>query len=644
MNPTGTHINDRPGRERQGAADDVYTALVPVFDHDMGAWTVRLALSLARARKGRVVLVGMVRVPQDQSLSTGTGEAQERRATLEQLRRRFAGRPVLVKPRIRVAHEPWRNLVQLARQESASMVVVPWQEEGARATYGTGIDNLISYLDCNVVVATGDVPEQVNRILLPVRGSMELPLTLEVAVSLATANEALLTMMYARRDDAGPASRRIYEELVRMSQGNLLFDREIQVDEVVTMAVPEQAGQHDLVVVGAAEPGSGETIRTVGSTVRHLRRKKVGPLLIVKSHQPAPLTRLAEWGNGAPLPPTPTSVVVDKWFAENTFSSEEFEEIERLVALKWKQGLTISLGLPTLNEEATVGKVITTVRKRLVEEFPLLDEIVLIDSGSTDYTVEIARELGIPVYQHSEILPEYLSFRGKGEALWKSLYALQGDLIAWIDTDIVNIHPRFVYGVLGPLLQRDTIQYVKGFYRRPLQVGESLQAGGGGRVTELVARPLINLFYPELSGIVQPLSGEYAGRRSALESVPFYTGYGVEIGLLLDLVERYGVSGIAQVDLRRRVHHNQPLGALSQMSFAILQVFIDHLEKRQRVDLLREMNRTMKIIRYEPERYSLEELSISDKPRPPMITLPEYCERHGREVAKTATGERQEEH
>jgi glucosyl-3-phosphoglycerate synthase len=182
-----------------------------------------------------------------------------------------------------------------------------------------------------------------------------------------------------------------------------------------------------------------------------------------------------------------------------------------------------------------------------------------------------------------------------------------------------------VYGILGPLLRRGTlVQYVKGFYRRPLRVGDTLQAGGGGRVTELVARPLFNLFYPELSGIVQPLSGEYAGRRSALEQVPFYVGYGVETGLLLSLVERFGISSIAQVDLRQRIHHNQPLGALSRMAFAIIQVLIEHLEDRQKVQLLSEMNRTMKIIRSDIGSYYLEEHAISDQRRPPMITLPEY--------------------
>lgn len=163
-----------------------------------------------------------------------------------------------------------------------------------------------------------------------------------------------------------------------------------------------------------------------------------------------------------------------------------------------------------------------------MDELPLLDEIALIDSGSTDNTVKIAEDLGVPAYVHQEILPEYCSFRGKGEALWKSLYVLKGDLIIWINTDIKNVHPGFVYGLLGPLLKEPDIHYVKGFYRRPIRVGRKLSASGGGRVTELTVRPLLNLFFPELSGIIQPLAGEYGGRREMLERVPFFTGYGVE--------------------------------------------------------------------------------------------------------------------
>jgi glucosyl-3-phosphoglycerate synthase len=216
---------------------------------------------------------------------------------------------------------------------------------------------------------------------------------------------------------------------------------------------------------------------------------------------------------------------------------------------------------------------------------------------------------------------------GKGEALWKSLLVTRGDIIAWIDTDIVNIHPRFVYGILGPLLLNENIQFVKGFYHRPLRVGKKLKSSGGGRVTELAARPLLNLFYPELSGVIQPLSGEYAGRRLALERAFFFSGYGVETGLLIDVFEQFGLTGIAQVDLLERIHHNQELEALSKMSFAIIQTVLRKLESRYERSIIEDVNKTMKLIRYGKGSYFLDVEEIAERERPPMISLPAYRER-----------------
>jgi glucosyl-3-phosphoglycerate synthase len=606
----------------------VYTVVVPIFDQDTGERAVRLALNLAHPRRSRVVLVGMVRVPDGESLSVGTLRAQTIRAILDHLRIHFEGESIYIKPRVRVVHEPWRSLARVVAKERANLIIIPWPYGGAKALFGMKIGKLMGRLNCHIVVVSGEVPDQLDHILLPIRGSHEAPLTLEVALSLAKSAGAEVTMLYAADDDRDVSSRRVYRELARMVQGNPLIKQELRVEGNVIPAIIERADQYDMTIIGVTDASSGGSGQSVGPVARKLRRTHVGPLLIVKTHQPPPLDKLIDWNRADPLPATPTSVMVDKWFAENTFNSNEFEDLEHLIELKEQYQQTISLGLPTLNEEETIGTIIQTMQNALMKQFPLLDEIVLIDSGSTDYTVDIAMDLGVPVYQHSQILPQYGTLRGKGEALWKSLYVLRGDIIAWIDTDVVNIHPRFVFGILGPLLHHNSIQYVKGFYRRPLRVGESLQAGGGGRVTELVARPLFNLFYPELSGILQPLSGEYAGRRTALQRVPFYTGYGIETGLLLSLLERYGISGIAQVDLRQRIHHNQSLGALSRMSFAIIQVLMDHLERRQKVELLSEVNRTIKIIRYDQNSFSLQEHAITDRCRPPIVALPEYRKRH----------------
>jgi glucosyl-3-phosphoglycerate synthase len=407
----------------------------------------------------------------------------------------------------------------------------------------------------------------------------------------------------------------------------------------VRAAILRESSNHQLVVMGASANPSTVTPdgRFLFGVVAEAVASRAKPtVIVVKTKQELGVSlfdelRAAEGTlaaadafveDGRALP-----TVVDRWFAENTFHASEFRDVAKLVELKEKQGVTISLGLPALNEEKTIGLVIKRVKSALMDRVPLLDQLVLIDSDSTDRTREIAAELGVPVVRHSRVLPEMGSFVGKGEALWKSLHVLDGDIVAWIDTDIRNIQPRFVHGLLGPLLREPRIQYVKGFYRRPIRQGLTLFAEGGGRVTELMARPLINLFFPELSGIIQPLSGEYAGRRSLLESVPFFTGYGVEIGLLIDIAETAGLSAIGQVDLERRIHRNQPLANLSQMSFTILQAAITKLEERHRIELLTEVGRGMKVIGQEKDRFNLEVREVADAMRPPMRSVPGYQER-----------------
>jgi len=317
------------------------------------------------------------------------------------------------------------------------------------------------------------------------------------------------------------------------------------------------------------------------------------------------------------------STAVDAWFTENTFDAGEFSDLDALLALKRARGVTISLGLPALNEEATIGREIEVLRRALVDEVPFLDEIVVIDSGSEDGTAGVARHLGVPAYRAAEILPGEGAYSGKGEALWKSLHVLRGDLVAWVDTDIRNIHPRFVYGLVGPLLREPRIGYVKGYYRRPIQVGIRRDESGGGRVTELTARPLLNLFFPELSGVIQPLAGEYAGRREVLEHLPFFTGYGVEIGLLIDVLGRFGLDRIGQVNLDSRVHRNRDLTPLSVMAFAIAQVVMTRVGEQLRAPLKEWMNTVMTLVSPE-DGLSLEVREVCERERPPIITIPDY--------------------
>jgi len=314
-----------------------------------------------------------------------------------------------------------------------------------------------------------------------------------------------------------------------------------------------------------------------------------------------------------------------QWLKERTFHHRQFRDLDKLVQLKKKRKLSISVCFPTLNEEKTVGKSVVMMKSELMDRYPLVDEIAVIDSGSTDKTVEIAREFGADTYIASEHLREEGSHRGKGENLWKAIHLLKGDVIVYIDADIANIHHRFVYGLVGPLLAEPDIRFVKAFYERPFSMGENIHSSGGGRVTEILVRPLFSQFFPELSVIVQPLSGEYAAHREIYESIPFPIGYGVETGMLIDIYQKWGLGIMAQTDLDQRVHRNQSIAALGKMSFGILQTFYSRLYEYKKIGPLEPESYVLKqIIKDTPKSLSLNEILIEEKERPPMLDIAAY--------------------
>ncbi|MGH9183479.1 MAG: glucosyl-3-phosphoglycerate synthase, partial [Acidimicrobiales bacterium] len=250
--------------------------------------------------------------------------------------------------------------------------------------------------------------------------------------------------------------------------------------------------------------------------------------------------------------------------APSAFSVGDFDA-DHLLGVKGRT--RISVCVPARDEEGTVGAVVRAVVEELVgPPCPLVDEVLVVDDASTDGTAEVARAAGARVVRAADVLPRCGPGAGKGEALWKSLAACGGDLVAWCDADVVGFDPSFVVGLLGPLLTDRRIGFVKARYGRPLAGG----VDGGGRVTELVARPLIALLFPHLAPFAQPLAGECAGRRSVLERVPFAQGYGVDLGLLVDLAATIGVGAMAEVDLGVRVHRNRPLPELSPEALAVL--------------------------------------------------------------------------
>ncbi|MGH2756925.1 MAG: glucosyl-3-phosphoglycerate synthase [Actinomycetota bacterium] len=276
---------------------------------------------------------------------------------------------------------------------------------------------------------------------------------------------------------------------------------------------------------------------------------------------------------------------VSEWFRTRTLVPDP-RTIAELAALKSARGVTVSVCLPALNEAATIGQICGVVVKDLIRG-GLVDELVVVDSGSSDDTPAIARSAGAEVFHARDLVPQAPPTRapGKGETLWKSLSVVSGDIVVWADSDTRNFDPRFVTRLVAPLLDHDSIGFVKAFYERPLRTETVTLPAEGARVTEIAVRPLLNLFFPRLAGVIQPLSGEYAGKVELLRDLPFLTGYAVDVGLLIDIVERHGLQVLAQADLGKRIHRNRDVPALGRMSFEIMHALLRRLDDEARLKL-----------------------------------------------------------
>ncbi|MDT0397546.1 MULTISPECIES: glucosyl-3-phosphoglycerate synthase [Streptomyces] len=304
---------------------------------------------------------------------------------------------------------------------------------------------------------------------------------------------------------------------------------------------------------------------------------------------------------------------VERWLTDRSWSVGD-RPLHRILAAKRATGQTVSVVLPALNEEATVGDIVSVLRRDLVLRVPLVDEIVVVDSGSTDRTAEAAAAAGATVVHRDAILPRIPAVPGKGEVLWRSLLVTRGDIVCFVDADLREFSSDFVSGIVGPLLTEPDVHLVKAMYDRPLGAA----AGQGGRVTELMARPLLNMHWPQLAGLVQPLGGEYAARRSLLEQLPFPVGYGVELGMLVDALHLVGLDALAQVDVGVRKHRHQDGQALGRMAAAIyrtaqLRLARGHLIRPSLTQFERAGDN------FEPRTYS-----VDTEERPPMTEIAEY--------------------
>lgn len=300
------------------------------------------------------------------------------------------------------------------------------------------------------------------------------------------------------------------------------------------------------------------------------------------------------------------------------FGQSDIIGVEETAARKNAAGMGISLVIPALNEDATIGDIVASARSELMDRVPLLDEILVMDGGSSDTTRDQATRAGATVLDLRKIGPRDVP-PGKGTALWKSLLVAKGDIVVCIDADITNFGPHFVSGLVAPMFADPQVSFVKAYYDRPIVADGATLDGAGGRVTEILVRPFLSTFYPELARLLQPLAGEYGFRRRIIEDIPFYSGYGVEIGLILEMYRRFGVERFAQVDMGVRYHRNRSLAALSKMSFGILRVLLDQLQRDGRLKLSCTLHETM-VSRLATD---LVEENIAERELPPVSSLSE---------------------
>jgi glucosyl-3-phosphoglycerate synthase len=637
--------------------------LIPVANPATAEELIRIGAALLDPRAGELTALGIVEVPEDMPLSEGATKARQARRLLQKVLD-YAPEGTQVRPVVRIGRHAAQGIVEAAVELEADLVIFGWggrpggrtagrarpgtraaaegaEPTGAASVFSPTIDAVVRESPCDIAVVKQRPISEIHRILVPVRGGPHAELALGFADALARRHGAHVTVLHVVPPGLTPSVRAQAEQALAAflrlhARGRA--DGILREATNVRNAILREADKSDLVIMGASAAPEGSAVASFlfGILPETIAARSRPPVIVVKTRErinTATFEALASRGEtlaAAERAVEQSRAVparVDRWFAESNFHHSEFHDLRRLVALKEKQGLTVSLVLPTLNEAATIGPIVRRARMMLMHAVPLVDELIVIDSASTDATREIAAREGARVVQHPDVLARYGSYPGKGEALWKSLFESNGDIVVWCDTDVRNWHPRMAYGTLGPLLVEPRIQYVKGYYQRPIVEGGVLREGGGGRVTELVARPLINLFYPDLSGFIQPLAGEYAGRRSLLETIPFFTGYAVEIGHLIDIAERGGLEALGQVDLERRIHRNQELEGLSRMSFVIIQAIMKRLEERGRARLFAEIGSTMKLPRSGADRLGLEIIELADRERPPIIRIPEYLEK-----------------
>lgn len=321
-----------------------------------------------------------------------------------------------------------------------------------------------------------------------------------------------------------------------------------------------------------------------------------------------------------------------EWFRHRSYDHATFSDVEELARRKREQGLTVSIVLPCRNVADTVGGIIDqihAVNERAPMGAPLVDQILAVDADSEDRTLEVAARHGAEAYSENELLSTYGGAHGKGDAMWRSLSVVRGDVVMYADADTRDFEQQFVYGTLGPIIRVPQVRFVKGAFRRPFKSSETVEQDGGGRVTELTTKPLFNLFYPELAGFVQPLAGEFAADKELFCSIPFLTGYAVETGIMIDVFRKVGLGAMAQTDLGTRQNRHQHLRDLSRMSYSVVRAVARRLRQEGRLNQVRDQSLPEQLFQFSdyrhavatPEGLKLQEFVEELVERPPMAEV-----------------------
>ncbi|HKP54636.1 MAG TPA: universal stress protein [Chloroflexia bacterium] len=629
-----------------GAASDAVplslspaTVLVPMLNLGVAEGMIDLAATLAAgaaplgeqgALQPRVVVLGVVEVPGDQPLTTGLDMARSYRALLDFLPGEVesSGRRVRVDRLVKVARSVSGAVHEAACDEQAGLVLFYWKgyaKHPRRHIFGGTLDAALQDPPYDVVLVRPEGWRDAKRVLLPVRGGPSAERALKLALTLAESLNLPLTVTHnvpTMLDTEGETVEGKTRDVETLGEEPyILFNEHLQVaqesasvpvESILTIggdpaaALTQEIHGDDLVIMGMAMSspvGRGPGARGQKSTrpiSLSVARKKGLPLLVLRAAGHVDMASYARKARGSASRSGrsrsgPHDMPFERWFVENTYHGDEFKDPEEFLKLKWASGLSISIGLLTSNDEKQTYSMLTGLKRVLHEMHPIADQIVVVDAGSTDGTIEMARSLGVEVYSAEELLPGQGSLYGRGESWWKSLSVLRGDVCVWLDPKARRFHPTTAMSLAGPLLRAPTIQLVKAFEtpqsgsdkrkeegeegssgllsvinwggtmlrRREREVGilagrikvqalkpSDLDALSAGDVAALPPHTLLQVLYPPLSGVIAPFSREMAGRREAMLSIPAFAGENHEIGLLLSVAVEYGTRAIAQVELR----------------------------------------------------------------------------------------------